>query len=78
MAVLFYQVACGTIVAGALNFKPGNASALVPPVIGGLLVGASQAASLVLTGRSLGGEFSINPYRCISSMPRKHTQSRSD
>ena len=55
LAILCYQVVCGTIVAGALNFKPGDASVLVPPVVGGLLVGASQAASLMLTGRSLGG-----------------------
>jgi hypothetical protein len=59
LAILGYQVLCGTIVAGAMHFAPGDLKSLVPPIVGGILVGGSQAASLVLTGRTLGRELCI-------------------
>jgi hypothetical protein len=59
LAILAYEAVCSAIVAGAMHFAPGgDETSLVPPVLGGLLVGASQAMSLLLTSRPLGGEYS--------------------
>jgi hypothetical protein len=46
------------IVAGAAYFAPGDRKYLVSPYFGGLLIGGSQAANLVLTGNALGGNHS--------------------
>jgi hypothetical protein len=59
MAILCYQVLCGTIVAGAMHFSPGDMNSSVTPVVGGLMVGASQVACLLLTGRTLGGQLCV-------------------
>jgi hypothetical protein len=67
LAIVGYQALCGAIVAGAMHFLPGNFNSLVHPVVGGLCIGASQAATLVLTGRTLGGWF------CLYSRLRKCT-----
>jgi len=54
-AVLVYEGFCVAIVAVASFFAPGRpGTAIVSPVLGGLLIGASQAVSLALTGKMLG------------------------
>ena len=45
-----------SIVGGATYLFPGNGKYLVTPLRGGLLIGASQAANLILTGNGLGGK----------------------
>jgi len=52
--LLIYEALCLGILSTATFFAPGKGNVLLPPVVGGLLIGASQLASLVLTGNALG------------------------
>jgi hypothetical protein len=54
-AILGYEAVCASIVAGAVLLFPADKKSLVSPILGGLLVGLSQAANLLLTGNALGG-----------------------
>lgn len=56
-AVPAYQFLCMAVVAAAAHFAPGD-KYLVSPLIGGVLIGGSQAVNLLLTGNGLGGNFS--------------------
>lgn len=53
-AILMYEALCAAILGAVVYFAPGEGRALVPGVVGGVLIGASQAASLLLTGNTLG------------------------
>jgi uncharacterized membrane protein YedE/YeeE len=54
-AVLIYELACLVMIAAASYFMPHSAgSQNINPVVGGLLIGGVQGASLVLTGSSIG------------------------
>lgn len=52
-AILTYELVC-LIVISAAAYLPGSANVLFHPVVGGLLIGAGQAASLTLTGNPVG------------------------
>jgi len=54
-AVLLYELMCLAMIIGASHFMPDTlGSERLNPVIGGLLIGAAQAASLLLTGSAIG------------------------
>jgi hypothetical protein len=53
-AVLAFEAFCAAILATVMYFAPGDGKVLVPGVVGGVLIGSSQAASLLLTGNTLG------------------------
>jgi uncharacterized membrane protein YedE/YeeE len=53
-AVVAYIALCAAVVAIASSLVPGDRQVLVAPVVGGLLIGGSQAANLILTGNTLG------------------------
>lgn len=53
-AILAYEVLCGAILGTMAYFAPADAQGLVPGAVGGVLIGVSQTASLLLTGNTLG------------------------
>ncbi|KAF4635757.1 hypothetical protein G7Y89_g2349 [Cudoniella acicularis] len=53
-AITFYELALTAGLLGASIYAPRNSASLVNPVLGGLLVGGTQFASLYLTGSTLG------------------------
>lgn len=53
-AILAYEAFCAAIFGTVVYFAPADGRALVPGAAGGVLIGASQAASLLLTGNTLG------------------------
>jgi len=53
-AIAVYEAFCLGIVAAAGWFAPEKGEVLIPGAVGGLLIGISQAAGLVLTGSTLG------------------------
>lgn len=53
-AVVAYIALCAAVVAIASSLVPGDRQVLVAPVVGGLLIGGSQAANLILKGNTLG------------------------
>jgi hypothetical protein len=52
--LLVYEAVCAAVICGAVYFAPGDGGVFVPGVVGGLLIGASQAVALLLTGSTLG------------------------
>lgn len=52
--LLVYEIVCAGAVGAAVYLAPGDGEALVPGIVGGLLIGATQAVSLLLTGSTLG------------------------
>lgn len=53
-AILAYEAFCVAILATVAYFAPGDGAVLLPGAVGGVLIGGSQAASLLLTGNTLG------------------------
>lgn len=53
-AVLVYELLCLAVISFATILGPKGTSGSLPPLLGGLLIGAAQAASLVLTGNPVG------------------------
>jgi uncharacterized membrane protein YedE/YeeE len=53
-ALALYEALCLSIVAAVGYWAPETHEVLVPSVVGGLLIGGSQVASLFLTGNTLG------------------------
>lgn len=53
-AILAYEATCLAVIALALFAGPEGAAALLHPLVGGALIGAAQAASLLLTGNPVG------------------------
>lgn len=53
-AILAYEAFCATVLGTVAYFAPGEGKTLVPAVVGGVFIGCSQAASLLLTGNTLG------------------------
>jgi len=52
-AILTYEIICLVVISVAA-YLPGSANVLFHPVVGGLLIGVGQAASLTLTGNPVG------------------------
>jgi hypothetical protein len=52
--LLAYEAMCLSILCTAIYFAPGAREVLLPPIVGGLLIGTSQFANLALTGNVLG------------------------
>lgn len=73
LAVPIYQAVILSIVAGASYLAPGDNGYLVSPLVGGLLVGGSQAVNLVLTGNALGGK-SAQPPLSIQKISWLHSR----
>jgi uncharacterized membrane protein YedE/YeeE len=53
-AILAYEAFCAITLGTVMCFTPGDGRVLIPGAVGGALIGASQAASLLLTGNTLG------------------------
>jgi uncharacterized membrane protein YedE/YeeE len=53
-AILAYEAFCVAILATVAYFAPGDGEVLLPASVGGILIGLSQAASLLLTSNTLG------------------------
>jgi uncharacterized membrane protein YedE/YeeE len=52
--LLAFEAACISVVTAATIMKPGSGDDVLNPVVGGLLIGGAQAASLLLTGSTIG------------------------
>lgn len=53
-AVLVFEIICLIAIISAAYVTPGGSNVLLHPIIGGLLIGGAQAASLALTGNAVG------------------------
>lgn len=77
--VVAYKAACLVVIAMAILFRPKNPS-LLHSTIGGLLSGAAQAASILLTGSPVGestayeavGQYFLRGLRTIQGIDLKH------
>lgn len=53
-AVIVFEIICLIIILSATYVTSGSSNGLLHPIVGGLLIGGAQAASLALTGNAVG------------------------
>jgi hypothetical protein len=53
-AISFYEGLCAALLGLSSLLAPGDREVILPPIVGGLLIGGSQLTSVMLTGNTLG------------------------
>jgi uncharacterized membrane protein YedE/YeeE len=63
--LLAFEIICFGLIALSTLFLPGRALRIVPPVVGGLLIGVAQAFSILLTASPVGVSGAYEQIGCL-------------